>query len=331
MSSKANYFKLGLFVIAGVVLSLITLLMLGVGSRLEKPLLVETYLDQSVQGLEVGSKVKYRGVELGTVHYIGFARDRYEVGKPPEEQKGYILIEVAVSDAMLEASGREEFLKQLRADVNRGLRFRLNALGITGLSYLELDYVNPYRYPSLDVGWTPENFYIPSAPGTLTKLLSSVEQVFRKLEEVDVAQVLTNLNRVLTSAEAEVRAANIAQISAQATNLLLELRRSNESLQAVLNNPKWQALPASAVSAIDEVRAKVESLDLQGIVARLDRVLVTAEGFLAGKETDLAVTLGNLRALSENLRALSEAARMQPSSLLLGAPPKPVQPVQSSR
>ncbi len=328
MSTKANYFKLGLFVIAGVLAGLGVLLLLGVGNSLKKPLLVETYLDQSVQGLEVGSKVKYRGVDLGTVYSIGFARDRYEVGKPPEEQKSYIMIEVAVSESAYEMEGREEFLKVLKAEVARGLRFRLNALGITGLSYLELDYVNPFRYPALEVTWIPENFYIPSAPGTLTKLLTSVEQVFRKLEDVDVGLVLTNLNRLLTTTESEIRSVQLARISDEATNLLAELRDSNQALQAILRDPRLRELPASAATTLDDLRAKIQRIDLDGIVARVNRTLSAAEGLFAGKDADLTTTLANLRAVSENLRAISEVARMQPSGLLLGAPPRPVQPNQ---
>jgi paraquat-inducible protein B len=328
MSPSANYFKLGVFVIAGVLTGLAALLLLGLGQNWKRPLMVETYLDQSVQGLEIGSKVKYRGVDLGVVHGIGFSRDRYEVGRPPEVQKSYVLIEVAIAEEAYQEAGREEFLKLLRADVARGLRFRLNALGITGLSYLELDYVDPTRYPSLPVTWTPEHLYIPSAPGTLTKLLSSVEQVFRKLEAVDLALVLTNLNRLLTTAEAEVRAAEISRISKQVSDLLTELRGSNEALQTILRDPQWRSLPSSALATLEQIRNQVAALHLEGVVARLDRTLGVAEDFLAGKEADLAATLNNLRALSENLRALSEVGRMHPAGILLGAPPKPVQPAR---
>ena len=62
MSAKANHFKLGLFVLGGAGAVLMALLLLGLGSRFRKPLMVETYLDQSVQGLEIGSKVNFRGV-----------------------------------------------------------------------------------------------------------------------------------------------------------------------------------------------------------------------------------------------------------------------------
>lgn len=324
MSSKANYFKLGLFVLLGLTLGLLSLLLIGIGHSLRKPVLVETYLDQSVQGLELGSKVKYRGVDFGTVREISFSRDRYEVGKASRDQKRYILIEIAVDEALHRALGRDAFIAHLKTEVDRGLRFRLNAQGITGLSYLELDYVDLPRFVDLPVTWTPENPYIPSAPGTLTKLLSSVEQVFRKLEGVDLGQVLTNLNRLLATTESQIRSADLGQISGQATNLLAELRDSNRSLQGILQDPNWRAIPASTVATVQEVRAKIERLDLQRTVDRLDSTLATAERFLAGKESDLAATLANLRALSENLRGLSEGLRAQPATLLFGAPPPPV-------
>lgn len=325
MSAKANHFKLGLFVLAGVGTVIAALLLLGLGSTFKKPPMVETYLDQSVQGLEIGSKVNFRGVHFGTVSAIDFSRKRYEEGKPVEEQRRYILIEVAVEEDFHRGYSREELYAFIKAEVLRGLRFRLNSQGITGLSYLELDYVDPDRFPKLPVTWTPEHLYVPSAPGTLTKLLSSAEQVFRKLESVDLAQVLTNLNRLLATTEREIGSAQIASISAQATNLLAELRDSNLALQSVLKDPKLKEIPTHAAEAVKALRERLEGLDLEGVVKKLERVLATADGFLAGKEPELAATLANLKALSENLRMLGEAARNHPAGLLLGLPPKPVQ------
>lgn len=325
MSTRANHFKLGVFVLSGVGAVIGVLLLLGLGSSFHKPLMIETYLDQSVQGLEAGSKVNFRGVHFGTVSTIGFSRTRYEEGKPIEEQRRYILIEVEVEEDQLREIGREAFLAFLRAEVARGLRFRLNSQGITGLSFLELDYVDPSRFPPLPVTWTPEHPYVPSAPGTLTKLLSSAEQVFRKLEGVDLAQVLTNLNRVLMTAEREVGNAQIGSISGQVTNLLLELRESNRALQAVLKDPELKAIPGHAAETLKTLKARVEALDLEGVVRRVEATLAAAQGFLAGKEPDLAAALANLKTLTENLKMLTESARNHPSGLLLGLPPKPVQ------
>lgn len=326
MSAQANHFKLGVFVIAGTLCVLAALVLTGVGRYWRDPMLIETYLDQSVQGLEVGSKVKYRGVEIGRVHTIEFTRTRYETHLPPEDRKRYILIEVAVEEEVLERFGEEDLERFLKEEVAGGLRFRLNALGITGLSYLELDYVEVVRARPLDITWRPEHLYIPSAPGTLTKLLTAAEDVFRKLENVNLGEVLTNLNHLLATTETEIRGAQLARISEQATNLLAEVRESNHALQTILQDPKWQGVPASAVAALDEVRAKIERLDLDGVVRRAEQALAGAEALFAGKDADLTVTLGNLRALTENLRAVSESVRANPAGLLFGAPPRAVQP-----
>jgi len=50
---KLSYFKIGIFVISATVIGVFGLLVLGVGSILQKKALVETYIDESVQGLDV--------------------------------------------------------------------------------------------------------------------------------------------------------------------------------------------------------------------------------------------------------------------------------------
>ncbi|MEO5701316.1 MAG: MlaD family protein, partial [Casimicrobiaceae bacterium] len=72
MSANANYFKLGLFVIAGVGAAIALLLIIGSGRYFQPRVVIETYFNESVQGLDIGSKVKYRGVVIGDVTAISF-------------------------------------------------------------------------------------------------------------------------------------------------------------------------------------------------------------------------------------------------------------------
>jgi len=67
MSAQANFFKIGVFVIGGVLTLVLLLLVLGSGQWFQSKVAIETYLNESVQGLEVGSKVRYRGVVVGEV------------------------------------------------------------------------------------------------------------------------------------------------------------------------------------------------------------------------------------------------------------------------
>ena len=51
------------------------MLALGAGNVFKRTVTIETYFDESVQGLDVGSAVKYRGVQIGRVTRIGFTCD----------------------------------------------------------------------------------------------------------------------------------------------------------------------------------------------------------------------------------------------------------------
>ena len=70
MKRRGSYFKLGLFVLVAVGLGLAALVVLGVGVFFRQPVYMETYLDESVQGLDVGSPVKHRGVQIGVVQQL---------------------------------------------------------------------------------------------------------------------------------------------------------------------------------------------------------------------------------------------------------------------
>ena len=65
MDSEARYFKLGAFVLVAVGIAVAAIVVLGAGTLFQKRFTVETYMDESIQGLDVGAPVKYRGVRIG--------------------------------------------------------------------------------------------------------------------------------------------------------------------------------------------------------------------------------------------------------------------------
>ena len=86
MSLKANYFKLGLFVIGAIVAGAVVLVVIGSGRWFQPKLTIETYFNESVQGLDRGSKLKYRGVSIGEVTRIGFTYNKYQQDRPMAER-----------------------------------------------------------------------------------------------------------------------------------------------------------------------------------------------------------------------------------------------------
>jgi len=91
MSLKANYFKLGLFVIGAIAAGIIVLIIIGSGRWLQKRITIETYFNESVQGLDIGSKLKYRGVAIGEVTRIGFTYNKYQQDRPMAERRRCIV------------------------------------------------------------------------------------------------------------------------------------------------------------------------------------------------------------------------------------------------
>ncbi|MBS0174326.1 MAG: MCE family protein, partial [Nitrospira sp.] len=101
MSAKANYHKIGVFIVLGLVTLIIAIVALSGGKWFKKVMYWESYFDESVQGLAVGSPIKYRGVQVGTVDAIGFVGDIYgeELGKEDLLRYGrYILVRGSAAD-----------------------------------------------------------------------------------------------------------------------------------------------------------------------------------------------------------------------------------------
>jgi ABC-type transporter Mla subunit MlaD len=350
MSLKANYFKLGLFVIGAIVAGVVVLVIIGSGRWFQPKLTIETYFNESVQGLDIGSKLKYRGVAIGEVTRIGFTYNKYQQDRPVSERARYVLVEAQIEPKLLggrTAAGDITSAEGAKLEIERGLRVRLAPQGITGTSYLEIDYVDPV--PSiLAVDWTPDNTYIPSAPSTVTTVVNAAVEILDRLHRLDIEKTLANLNtllvttngridaldtgsisrrteRVLGKVEAALDDVATKRLSDETVALLSELRTTNAELGKTLASPALQKLPDDAAAAMARVRAIVDDPNLPKTLSHLSRTLGRIDRILGGGEADLAVTIENLRQISDNLRDLTEDTKRYPAKVLFGEPPNPLE------
>lgn len=323
MSAKANYFKLGLFIIVAVVIGVVGVLVLGAGKLFEKRIILETYLNESVQGVDIGSKVKFRGVPVGNIRRIDFTRNRYELEKPPLQRRSYVRIEMEMSADALGAKTETIVNEDLPREIQNGLRVRLTALGVTGTSYLEVDYLDPQKNPPLPIDWKPDYPYIPSAPGALGRIVSSAEDVFAQLEKINFERIANNVELLIVSLDNKVSELPLGMLGTNATALLNEVRTSNERIQKLLDRPEIDSMLKDGSGALAGLRRTAESSEITNSLVQIQRTLRRLDQLVAGKENDLGVSLDNLRALTENLRELSENAKRFPAQLFFGEPPKP--------
>jgi paraquat-inducible protein B len=344
MSQQANYFRLGLFIIAAIVVFIAIVLALSAGQIFSHTVTLETYFNESVQGLDTGSAVKYRGVQLGRVTNITFTYGRYEQDLPRSARKPYVLVESEVDPALF-GFAAESDPERLQQAIERGLRVRISPVGITGTAYLEIDLVEGAPSP-LPIDWTPRNLYIPSAPSSYNQIVRGAQNFLVKLDRLDVETVLADAHRLLVTANAKLDQAQLDKLFGNADVTLKEVRAAAVQLNKVLAapeitqatkdlavaaararellaNPKIDKLPEDAAAAVARVREIAESAEVKQSLAHADRILRRLDELTAGSDADIAAALANLRRFSENLRDLSESLKRYPGGVL-GEAPRPV-------
>lgn len=313
MSTRPNDFKIGTFVLIGIGLLIVGLFAFGARGYFRQQLTFETYVAGEVQGLSVGSPVKLRGVTIGKVTYIGFIWNEY-----PEYGTDYVLIqfEVPKDSALLPPTANLQAM--LNTEISQGLRARVQAQGITGTSILALDFLDPERNPPMKVPWVPKHYYIPSAKGQFTEILSSIQKTLRNIEKVDFPALVGRLDKVLVSADqlvTNVNQVDFNQLGTNANGLVAELRDSNTRLQATL------AEAQKAIKGVDlpGVGSDTRALEarLSNLAADLQRVVVSLD---AG---NLNETVANAREATEQLNILLKDLKQQPSSVIFSKPPSP--------
>jgi ABC-type transporter Mla subunit MlaD len=349
MSQRANYFKLGLFVIGAIVAGIAVLLIIGTGRWFTPRVKMETYFNESVQGLDIGSKMKYRGVVIGEVTRISFTYTKYEADKPMGERKRYVLVEAQIEPRLVGGKASTDIAspETTGLEVERGLRVRLAPQGITGTNYLEVDYIDPST-PVLPIDWVPEFIYIPSAPSTVTQLVNSASEVLDRLHKLDIETTVANLNKLLATANDRIAALDTGRfqqraeqtlgkldstldqlqakkLSDEAQGLIAELRQTNTELKATLASPQFKQLPQDASNALQAMRTVVSDPKIAQSVAHMERTLGRLDRLFGGREQDLGATLENLRQITDNLRDLTEDAKRYPSNVIFGPPPRPVE------
>jgi ABC-type transporter Mla subunit MlaD len=296
------------FVLLGMLAIVTAILVLGGRSLLAEPVVFESYFDESVEGLAVGSPVKLRGVEIGRVAEIGFVQDYYHLASVEERIRAGNKVLVRM-EVVPRRRGREG-VEELERLVASGLRLRLSRSAITGTSFLQADFFDPAKHVPMSISWQPEVLYIPSTPSTLAALSSAADRLLQRLEDLRVEEIVRNLNELLVALTDTVKSLDMPKLKEEGSALLAELRRASAELRQTVRASELPALSARIGDTADRAGAALE------------RVRQT----LDGGRYDLEMTLENLRVTSENLRELTDTLRAQPSLILRGGPPKPAEP-----
>lgn len=305
MATEAHKFRVGVFVIAASIIGIGTVIWLGASRFFEETQRVVTYFSESVQGLEPGAAVKYRGVPSGRVAAIRIAPD----GE---------LIEV-VMDLDVKAA------KALKQDPS--LRATLELSGITGLRFLEIDRRSGdalQQMPTLP--FQPPYEVIPSSRSSFKAIQAALSDVYDRVMQVDFAGISNDARTALQSATNVLRD---ERLDALLTNLKATTQGTSDLVRNLESMTKGVHLaPAvdNATQAAADAKALFYDLSKGPTGRELAEAIVQLNGLMqSSHQTVVGIqqTLQRLDRTASGLQALTDDLRGQPSRLLFAEPPAP--------
>lgn len=333
-ASTTNRWKLGLFVTLAVGLTVATLLWLGI-SQLQRPTIPAYFhFAESVNGLEIGSPVKFRGVEIGRVE---------EIFPAPDQR--HIEVRAGIYQDTLEAWGIEpERQSRERPFVPEDLRGQLVTSALTSISFIQIDVFPLRTHPlpeySFPIPWET----IHTVPSTFKSLETGIMEALEGWPEISrrTASVLSSLDAGLAEVDFATLNDEAVGLLRSSDELVTTLRTSplvdRESttyrelegtlgelrqLLAQLRGPggEVERFVTSAVGAADAFREDFEGSDLPGAVAAME---AAGRGFeetslqLTVLVRELQVTLRSLDATLGSIESVADLLARDPAALLYG-------------
>jgi phospholipid/cholesterol/gamma-HCH transport system substrate-binding protein len=303
MTRQVSSRALGLFVTLGIVLAIAVIIWIGASKYFEKGDRYVTYFDESVQGLQRDSAVKYRGVDVGRIEDIRVAPDNR-------------LIEVVMKI-------------NLKEDVEKNSVAYLRVAGITGIVFIELDRKDPESpdlSPKLDFA-SPYPI-IPSRPSQIRQIFSGIDEIIEKIKQLDLEDIARSIKATGKAAEnlfggpqMTKTLQNLESISTSIdlTAARIEKMTASGKLEGILDDTRTTL--AEARSLISTTRDEIKALKLAETAEKTNRVVDNLSRTSRSTARDIQIMSDNLKRTSETLERLVDRLESNPSDLLFSSHP----------
>ncbi|MCF8145982.1 MAG: MlaD family protein [Deltaproteobacteria bacterium] len=272
MASQRTKFAVGLFVVSGIVISLMAIVWLGMSRYLGKGHYFTAYFNESVQGLNQDAPVKYRGVPIGRVEKIRVAPDSN-------------LIEVIMKI-------------ETGQTLDRSYVAQLKNVGITGSMFVELDRKKPGEPDrSPHISFPSEYPIVASRPSELSQLLGDLNSVFTHIKTLDLKGISEKMKLTLDNMNGMMAEVDVKGISEKLNSTL-------DGADRLMDEERWDRI----LAAIDQAAQSINQLMPQAAqtMDQANKTLGSAERLLAENEKEIQQTLAGLVRAVENANILLE-------------------------
>jgi len=337
MSKEINKAAIGGFVIGGIGLAVLAILLFGSGKFFQKKSMHVLFFEGSVKGLDVGSPVKFRGVDIGMVKSI-------QLSIKPDDLEFYVPVYVEIfKDRISILGGKEvEGFDDERA-VNTlvdkmGLRAQLQMQSLlTGQLFINYDFYPDT--PIRKVGLEKKIYEIPTIPTTLQIFTETVQKIIDDLRKINledlvnnVSQTAAGINELVSSSDMKESVANfniaikdmqalINSMDELAGNVNARIDTMAESIGSTMGDTS--KLIKNIDSRVDPLASDVENTltAVKSSFTEAEALLVESQKLISENSKlrrEILVTLESVSDASRSVEELGDYLQRHPESLLRG-------------
>lgn len=319
MANKAQKFRLGVFLTTGFSLIIIAIAVIA-GSALsqKRDIYYINFTNESVGGLDVGSKVNYQGIGVGRVDEI--------IISPKDVTSIVVTISV-----------------QGGTPIKSDAKASLSPVGITGLNAIEIKGgTNESKTLPVESYITVEKSLFGTITNKAVSITEQLDELIKSLnnladqENIDnISSIIGSLDEILSDNRSTLEGTmhNIELISgdvARFTNVLETkmdtlvnaATQSISSVNRILSNGSIDHI----ITNLDTISTDLANADLKLLitslnnsVVRFESVMNTVDSTVLRSRRDILDILESAREAMENLNEFSKQINDNPSSILRGS------------
>ena len=318
---------IGGFVLGALALLVIAVIALGSGRLFHETKEVVAYFDGSVNGLNIGAPVKFRGVEVGSVKNILLRLDKsLDVRSIP------VVFEIDLEK--ITSRGATATLLEdpaaLKLAIDRGLRAQLQTESLlTGVLYIGIDYFpgTPVNLVQAARSKYPE---IPTVPTVLERAEVTTGEILAKLREVDFKRMMDSVSRaadgvgqLVNSPALKSALQRLDRTMPTIDQAIAEIRKMTSSLDGNITtlSTNLQQTSDAARGAMEQAALTLKQTD--AALKEAEAAMINIRGISDPDSVtfyELGRSLREISAAARSLRLLSDSVQRNPRSLIFGRP-----------
>jgi len=284
MKNQASPTLIGMFTLVGLAIAAVAVVLLGAGRWFKTSHTLMLYFDRSVNGLLIGSDVRFGGVRVGSVRSIGVIMD-------PDEDRRIIPVVVTLNARDLgqagdASAGGIDFStpEGVEKAVRRGLRARMKQQSlVTGQLYVEFDVAPDapgFVYRPRDPSPHP---VVPTIDTEMDELIAGIGEGIRKFNALDLDSVIGEVRHLLVTTNARIESIDAEGISENLVSITSDISSltGDDRIPAAIDNLN------STLANLEQLTARANE-GIDPLIADAGRVLTASREILEESRQSLA-------------------------------------------